>query len=1091
MKMNKKTITKKRTQAREDLYNILALVGTIISSFLFYSCQDNNEDANLLLNENEIFFNEKLISITQNGSDYYIGTESSGRIYVYSPEMNNIDTLYTECGRIYHVYRINKDIFYVGTQNMGLKKMHKTGKKLIEESSYLIKGKDKRYSCYEVYIDDADTYAMTSHGIYKVVQSDTLYPVYDHVVDNMPEPFVASNMVKLDNFLFAATVKGLVKIEGNGTKTYPPKNIRNIECHDGYVYALSDVLYKINSEGSRVDSFLLKTSADYYYYADSINYFLSGNQLTLVHDTALQSLKEKSNLTTQLEHYKTVNTRRKLSIEGHHVIADSKNYSLLVADNSLWQVGHHLPSVFGELKEGGARLACKDSENLYFLVGKKVYKLGPNNIANEVLELKDGGEVTLMECSPNGQYLYYVKNKNEVWRQEFDTPWYYFGQEMPEKIGTTPKEITAMCFHESLCDSVILGIRDGLICMDKDGNNAIIKLFTNSDNYEVDSIPYIRRFAKGKDGYYVPTMNEGLFYGEGKNLHIVDSTANLQFIRDVAYSDSSNSLYILTNRHLFLGKDSVIDNNNYGSRLLVSGNMIYIPGEVGGVRVIQLGENNKIMTDSIRFPDVSFRAESSWVLDGIVYLGGQSGVIALNSKNGISKYVQFDDSSPFPYLLLSLLLSIVVIVIFFFLLLREKFITIHWKRFHKESISSKIERLKEDDVYNLLDDSLQSRIDKLDDLLEGLQNADRTEKKEKRKEISTLVDNLTIEVTLILKDILSSVKAKYEILAYNNESPQFERKYTEGSNNLKQLASLIGEYNEAIRIEEDIADYKLIFEKKLNLVTSIEYKPLPNELRQINAIRSILEKEDYDSKNRLNDMNLILLEGKCDILPRIESHIEERMEVMKKLRNNDNYRDIDNDIITQIEDTFRLIKDKVHSRPDIVIKELFDLIKETTLNDGKLEMVTQLMNIRDIVKVEKLDEEDKKDLEKNIKKFFIPTLAFQIDMDVYEHLIENTTNDKGNPPKGIEGNYDSIQPSFFILAIAMAKGVMPEKCKNYFYKDKNTSSISRGKGFAAKWINCPYVKGLRKNNENVERPRCLSVSACYLKKVVVPSKQKQ
>lgn len=1085
MKMNKKTITKKRTQAREDLYYILALVGTFLSSFIFFSCEDNNEHANLLLNENEIFFNEKLISITQNGSDYYIGTESSGRIYVYSSEKNTvIDTLDTDCGRIYQVKQTKDvDTFYVGTQNMGLKKMHRNDRRLEEKATFIIKGKENRYSCYDVFIENDAIYAMTSHGIYQIVQSDTLKPIYAFFVDGNPDPFVASNMVKGGSYYFGATTKGLVRITpiiNDTTTILPQKKIRNVVCYNDTIYALSDSLYRIEPNNRKViDTFGLKAPAKIYYRADGINYFLSDNYLTLAHDTTL--------LGSQPELHKKVVTRRQLSVDGHNnMIADSKDYSLLVTDHALWQVGHHLPSVFGELKEGGVKLACIYKSSIYFLVGKKVYKLDSGIVAKEVLELNEEGDINLMECSLDGDSLYYVNRDNVVYRQNINTPWYKFWPDLADSIGKPEKEITAMCIHNSV-PGAILALRDSLIYMAPNSTNAI-KLITHDKN-EV-SFPYIRRFTVG-DSIFAPTMNDGLFSGKGKELHRVKGTENLQFIRDVACSDSSNSLYILTNRHLILGKDSVIDNSNFGSRLLISGNMIYIPGEVGGVRVIQLGKNNKIVTDSIRFPDVSFRAESSWVLDSIVYLGGQSGVIALNSKNGISKYVQFDDSSPFPYLLLSLLLSIVVIVIFFFLLLREKFITIHWKRFHKESISSKIERLKEDNVYNLLDDSLQSRIDKLDDLLEGLQNSDRTGKKEKRKEINTLVDNLTIEVTLILKDILSSVKAKYEILAYNNESPQFERKYTEGSDNLKQLASLIGEYNEAIRIEEDIADYKLIFEKKLNLVTSVEYKPLPNELRQINAIRSILEKEDYDSKNRLNDMNLILLKGKCDILPRIESHIEERIEVMKKLRNNDNYRDIDNDIITQIEDTFRLIKDKVHSRPDIVIKELFDLIKETTLNDGKLEMVTQLMNIRDIVKVEKLDEEDKKDLEKNIKEFFIPTLAFQIDMDVYKHLIENTTNDKGNPPKGIEGNNASIQPSFFILAIAMAKGVMPEKCKNYFYKDKNTASISRGKGFAAKWINCPYIKGLRKNNENVERPRCLSVSAYYLKKVVVPSKQKQ
>ena len=1030
---------------------------SFIVLFLFFGCQARNEESNLLLNENETCFNEKLVSITKNGDKYYIGTESSGRIYVYLPEKNSlIDTLNIDCGRIYQVKQTNDaNTFYVGTQNMGLKKTRKVGKSLKIETSYIIKGKGNRFSCYDVFVDDNVVYAMTSHGIFKVGKSDTLDVVYANYGNGQPEPFVANNMVRKGNNLFVATSKGLVKITQNDPKIILEKSINNVECHDGYVYALSDYLYKLNDNGNVIDSFGLKASADYYYHTDGINYFLSDNYIILTHDTTLQ--KHQTDL------YKKVFSRRKLSIEGHNIIADSKDYTLLIADNTLWQVGHHLPSVFGELKEGGVRLACKDKKTIYFLVGKKVYRLEKGTVAKEVIELNEKGDINLMECSLDGDSLYYVNNDNEVLRQSFQTPWYKFWPDKPDSIGKSKKEITAMCIDESV-HGVILGIRDGLISMNKPNVVNTIALRTHEPE-GIDSIPYIRRFFVG-DSIYVPTMNEGLFRGKGNTLHIVKGTENLQFIRDVAQPDSI--LYLLTNRHLFWGNDS-IENLNHGSRLLVLGDKIYIPGEVGGVRVMRIGKNNEIQGDSILFPDVSFRAESSWVIDDRVYLGGQSGVIAIYSNNGETRYVKFVDKAPFPMVLLLLLLSLLAIVLCFVLWLRERSITIHWKNFHKESLENKIGRLRESKVYNLLDSTYQSQIDILKNDVDKLPYVKYKEKKQRSKTVSSQIDKFTMEVTHYIMDIVSERKSIYVKLANSNNSKVEEKETNEEG--FDQLVSIIEYYNKHIEIEENMTKYRFILERKtieppekIEKMFLYEFRKIGKEI--INNIDKIISKTTYSSEKKIEELNTILNKSTHIFIENMKIHIDDMI------------NGANNEAIERLE--LQTLKNELVSND---IKDMFKLVEKITIADGHLAMMKQMANIQKILKG--YNETKREELHQAIENFYIPTIYYGIDLEIYKQLMEITKDEKESP-KRIKGTCTPIQQAFVLLAVTMAEQKIPEKdkCNMFLSERAEGKTRERVHTVVTKWVESTFVKEeLKKKANDKAGSLYSSIAAFYLNNI--------
>lgn len=673
-----------------------SIIWSVIAVFLFFGCQGNDEETNLLLGENEICFNEKLVSITRNGEYYYIGTESSGHIFVYSSTTDDvIDTLNTDYGRIYQVKETHKDnIFFVGTQNMGLKKTHQHGDSLITDITYKIKGKGDRYSCYDIFFDNDTVYAMTSHGIFKVGKSDTLDSIFTHTDPNgVPNPLVANNMVKASGYLFAATDSGVVVIKNHEVvDTIAEKiKIKNVAYHDNFIYALGDYLYKIDPVSRKiVDIVELKAPAKYYFYADSIHHFLSDSYMILAHDSVLHKPKQ----------HKQVNTRRKLSLEGHNVIADGKEYSLLVVENALWQVGHHYPSVFGNLKkEGGVKLACTDGKSAYFLVGKKVYKLGANNVAEEALELKETGEIKLMECNQNGDSIFYVNNGDSVFRQSLK-------QGDSKLIGKSGKEITTMCVHKSV-PGVILGVRDGLICIKQP--NVIEPITLIMDSCNKDTIPYIRRFAVTESYYYTPTFNEGIFFGRGKSLNLLGETRTIQSIRDVACPNAENAaiLFWLTNKYLYLSRNDSVPNINYGSRLFVSNldscNVVCIPGELRGVRVLKLNIKNSLLKDTILFSDMAFRPESSLMLnDTLCLLGGQSGVIAFSNedvkemfkenKSLKYHYVEFRDKEKrLSFVIYLPFLAVLIIVIIYYVRYRVHKVKIKEIKRKRNKLNSKLE----------------------------------------------------------------------------------------------------------------------------------------------------------------------------------------------------------------------------------------------------------------------------------------------------------------------------------------------------------------------------------------------------------------
>lgn len=999
-----------------------------IIACLLGGCQDSNDQAYLQLNENELCFTEKLISISENGNKYYIGTESSGNIYVYSPEKYNlIDTLSIDCGRIYKVREAdNENAFFVGTQNMGLKYAHKAknGNKLIIDTSYIIKGKGDRYSCYDIYFDNDAIYAMTSHGIFRVFLSDTiLHEVFADYKNETPKPLVASNMIKVEGDLFAATAEGLKRITPKNNFSYLVetilhKNISFVEYHNHYIYALADSLYKISPQSlAIIDTFGLSAPSKIYYYSDSINYFLSDNNIVLVHDTTLQSHEPALQ--------KIVKPRRKLYVDGHNIISNSKEYSLLIADNALWQVGHHLPSVFGEVKKDGVKLTCTDGKSVYFLIGKKIYKLETGYVASEFLELEDKGDIRLMECSPDGKFLYYVNDDNEVFRQSLNTSWYQFWQTPPEYIGNTKKEITAMIIHKSVQEGanygVILGIRDGIICMYNETKKDTIKLNTKPG---IDSIPYIRRFASREADYYVPTMNEGLFFGKGKELEILDHTKKLQFIRDVAYSTQDSFPHFLTNKQIFIGNERVENNINYGSRLLLSGNELYIPGEVGGVRVINVNTRGTHLNDTILFSDIVFRPESSLELNGIVYLGGQSGVIALSPRNTEGNYpyhyITFKNKEVISRQSLMFVIFIVAIAFIISIVILVRVILNHKKR-----------------------EVLKTRLLELITEHKKLANKNncKAENFDVNKAGTILLASKIRHYTRLIG--IEKTMNRYRLLFTKHE----DREKREKDN--KPIITFDYCFMEELRTKHTV---KIGLRKVNDGISKIFTTDVKNLLNK---------KENFTSEMKLRELNSIIVENKDQLLQDLKEHINNKIENLHEL----SQKEEDTELIQRLLTVFNRLGTNFERFSDNNADDLFKLIEEVTINDGRLEMYTQMNELRKKLRgYDGINDE----ISKVIKKFFAPIRYYHVDMEIIKQLCI-TSNMKEAPQQITESG--EFQGPFILLAITMAKNEMPAKKDVEKYLQQSDKTNTRAYDCVETWLVSDFVNNLKEriqdNNDSI------------------------
>ena len=394
------------------------------------------------------------------------------------------------------------------------------------------------------------------------------------------------------------------------TETFLGRKVTGISLHSGDVMALAgDSLLMVDIKGRRLAGVRLAQPAQGCFYdeANAMNYLVSDGHVQLFRDKEIG----------KPEAWQQMEVGMSVPMNCHNVILANprQHQSLLVGKYSLFRVANH-QDVFNSI--GEVELACTSGNNIYYLVGTRLFRQAVGK--DEAVQIKDisggTGDVRFMQVI--GNRLYYVDSANKAYSARLYSS-YLLNSLLSFDRLVSPAvrhEVTAMGADGA---NVYLGIRDGLVNLHR------------ADSC-LDSNVFINRFVCGRDRVAFATLNDGVFTGRDNRFRRVAGTERLAFVRDVAFvpSDSSHTaLYILTNHALLRSHaDSLTmmcPATGYRRLLAADSKRIY--------GVADFGIDN--LTDSVRlFSDVHFEPEACLVADGKVYAGSGSGVYVFGGTEG-------------------------------------------------------------------------------------------------------------------------------------------------------------------------------------------------------------------------------------------------------------------------------------------------------------------------------------------------------------------------------------------------------------------------------------------------------------------------
>lgn len=710
---------------------------------------------NAPLNVSEMFFGKKLSSVSADCHDadrYFVGTED-GVIYVVNTATNAVDTLLTSFDRI---YKVVPDMtaqgmrYWVGTRNMGLFLCSRSADSLVAVGRYVLPAaaRPERYSAYDVSVCRTGVYVATSHGLLKVdagskdkpeVGTETLGEVFVRRVGeghaSTLKPMVAADIRPYDaNTLLCATDRGLLRVDlrNDKTETFIRKKVTGISLHSGDVMALAgDSLLMVDIKGRRLAGVRLAQPAQGCFYdeANAMNYLVSDGHVQLFRDTEIG----------KPEAWQQMEVGMSVPMNCHNVVLANprQRQSLLVGKYSLFRVANH-QDVFNSI--GEVKLACASGNNIYYLVGTRLFRQAVGK--DEAVQIKDisggTGDVRFMQVI--GNRLYYVDSANKAYSARLYSS-YLLNSLLSFDRLVSPAvrhEVTAMGADGA---NVYLGIRDGLVNLH------------HADSC-LDSNVFINRFVRGRDKVAFATLNDGVFTGRDNRFRRVAGTERLAFVRDVAFvpSDSSHTaLYILTNHALLRsngagGISVVCPATGYRRLLAADSKRIY--------GVADFGIDN--LTDSVRlFSDVHFEPEACLVADGKVYAGSGSGVYVFGGTEGKQEaaesgytVVRFVAKTLFSRTNIVLLVVIVCALVGFMWWYDRHIRRMKMVKNLQKRLKVRLDELG--NVKDLLGEDLCTEIDKLKGEIGSIGNLPPAEAKKRVNELNKDIQMATFKVPTIL-----------------------------------------------------------------------------------------------------------------------------------------------------------------------------------------------------------------------------------------------------------------------------------------------------------------------------------------------------
>lgn len=596
----------------------------------------NEQSKPKTLGEKEIYFNEKLSSVSPDGdSACWVGSETGDIWYISANERRtyNIGT-----DRIYKVVpdrtADGQQIFWLGIRNSGLQKWCVKDGQPIMMACYPIAAKGDQYSVYDILTDGDMIYAATSQGLYGMRRDGTsltlLYPGATSATALRGQPMTVSCMCLYNGNLLAGSQDGLIRYNPHSRKVdvlHRGTPIHCVNSSDGLIYALTDGRLFIDSIATpSLREVPLTFPARHHRKIGGTHYFIESSHVVLSED---------------LQDFISVPLRHKVPLFSCNILCTGRRdgHSLLVTENALWHIPHHI-GVFNV--NGEIVASCADGDRMYFLNSSNELfcKQNEDATADKIYDLPETETINrIMACDGR---LYCVSNGDRLLGLDVHDSYLRNGLfSTTETVFQAPTKITSAC----ICRTdgghrVYLGIQDELISIADDGR---------TDTVPALSGKYITAFhiPSTHAPVYLATLNDGVFCGSGKDFTPMDHTDNIPFIRDITVTgEHIPMLMMLTNHSLILPESrDTIEVKGFNKLLYVNDSLFYALPETGLCEYAVHDGHAELLGEY--YGDIHFNPQASFVHGDRIYLGSDIGVLTIAAGNvSDARWVEFCPDAP-------------------------------------------------------------------------------------------------------------------------------------------------------------------------------------------------------------------------------------------------------------------------------------------------------------------------------------------------------------------------------------------------------------------------------------------------------------
>lgn len=632
----------------------------ILASIILMATGCKEEDSSLppSLNEAEHYMGCTLSSISSAGDSICMIGSETGDIYIYDTRSETVsDTLHTGTDRIYKVAveHTPEGTFHIaGVRNMGLMIYKRLGNRLTLHKHLTMSGGRSDFSVYDFTLYNGRIYAATSHGLmYKDCGNSStkdLVLAYPHDKKGDIQPLQTVALLRRGRYIYAASAEGLVKYDTRYDKTadimHRDRKFTSMISVGDKIHALAgDVLYIYGPDGREIRKHDIVSKANIYFFANGIHYFISDDKISVVRDEDID----------KHDKYKTVYLRRNVRTGCHNIVTGNNTspHTLLITENALFRIPIHL-DIFNT--DGTTTAACPGDGGSYFVTNNSLFM--KKDSTNEAVRLADLPKTDhISNIMIYGNTLFYTNGNTELKKKKITGSYIInriFGP--PSTVYTSPRGMTDVGMGND--GTIYIGIRDSIVLY----KNGTIKAMENI------GLPYVNRFETHGDSIYSATLNNGIIYGCGTKLRIMNHSNKHRFIKDMAFASFSDKPCLLTNHYLFSpsDKDSV-EANGFRRLLTADGETFYALMEQG-IRKFAIDKNGiRHIGDTLL--DIRFSPSLSFAHSGKIYAGTPSlGMLEIDPKSGKAQWIKFNHSVyNLDYKTIIFIMIIVGIAVCFFL----------------------------------------------------------------------------------------------------------------------------------------------------------------------------------------------------------------------------------------------------------------------------------------------------------------------------------------------------------------------------------------------------------------------------------------